>query len=704
MGGVKVLGRLGWGRRDPARALAKQANAARDSGDWPLAARLFGRVAALRPDKPAYLVQQGHALKESGDPAAAIAAYRAAADAAPNDVDARIHLVALLREAGDVAGAASVYAALIRIDPVNAVARRGAVELGRRDLLDGGEDPRAAGEARLGGLADALHRATRAAEAAVAVSALSTGAYDLFRRTYPLRPPPATGATGRVHIVVDARRSGAAALRATLAALGDLVDTDWSAQVLPSDDLRDHPVASFAAIDRRIAFDDTASSHATHVLLLDGDTQPTPLAVAWLRFALDRTGATAAYGDHDRREESWRDGVIHRDPVLFDAFDPERMRVQSPPAMLLLTADAWSDGNGDIRDRVLKARRAVHVPRLLSSRYAMPASARMAPADLERSGPSGLTAPRAPAASNGTPIAVIIPTRDESASLDSAIATMQATATDPGRLRFVIVDNRSRLEETRNALATLARGGTIVVPFDEGFNWSRANNLGAAAVAAPLLVFANNDVEMVTPGWDVAVEDALGSQGIGAVGARLLYPDGTIQHAGVLFDTDDRVLSVHEGVGQHGDAAGPDGRWQQRRAVSAVTGAFLAVRRDSLAAVGGFDEHLFVAYNDIDLCLKLREQGLAVLYEPAITLTHVESKTRGLNHSAGQIAWDEGELMTLANRWGAALRVEPGYNPYWARGGAPFTGYREPPLSMILAHIDLARRPTAWAVEVAPSS
>lgn len=688
-------------RRDPARSLAKRANAARDSGDWPLAARLFAGVAALRPNRPAYLVQQAHALKESGDRAGAIAVYRAATDAAPDDADAYVHLAALLRDDGDEAGAATAYAALLRIDPSHPGARRAAVELGRRDLLDGIEDPIVAGEARIAAMARRLDRATRAAEAAVAASAFSPGAYDQFRRTYPLRPPPGNDGGKAVHIVIDARDTSPAALRTTLAGLTDLVDPNWTAHVTLPAALGDHPVAGFGAIDRRIAFgSDDVAPNAETIVLLDGGARPSPLAIAWLAFALDRVGADAAYGDHDWREHSWRDGLIHREPTLYDAFDAERMRVQAPPVMVLVDGAVWRrSGSGhDAREVLLRASRVVHVPRVLSSRYAMPASARMAPADPVRPRPDAKPVDMQ-AASNGTPIAVIIPTRDEGASLDRAVATLRDTATTPGRLQFVIVDNRSRLDETRATLAELARNGAVVLPFDEPFNWSRANNLGSARTDAPLLVFANNDVEMLTQGWDVAVEHALASPGIGAVGARLLYPDGTIQHAGVLFDTDDRVLSVHDGVGQPGKAGGPGGRWQQRRAVSAVTGAFLAVRRDALDAAGGFDEQLFVAYNDIDLCLKLRAAGLLVVYDPDIALTHVESKTRGLNRTAEQIAWDESELMTLADRWGAALRSEPGYNPYWARGGRPFAGYREPPLSAVLAHIDLAARRSAWTLE-----
>ena len=173
---------------------------------------------------------------------------------------------------------------------------------------------------------------------------------------------------------------------------------------------------------------------------------------------------------------------------------------------------------------------------------------------------------------------------------------------------------------------------------------------------------------------------------VGVVGARLLYPDHTIQHVGIIFGHDGAPR--HEGVGAAADDPGPLGRWQATRAVGAVTGAFLGVRATLLDEVGGFDQRLFIGYNDIDFCLRIRATGRSVLYTPVIELTHFELKTRGLNNTRDRLAWDQSELAELYRRWGRALVVDRGYNPHWSRHGQPFEWMREPPLSTILEHLD----------------
>jgi O-antigen biosynthesis protein len=153
----------------------------------------------------------------------------------------------------------------------------------------------------------------------------------------------------------------------------------------------------------------------------------------------------------------------------------------------------------------------------------------------------------------------------------------------------------------------------------------------------------------------------------------------------------------HEGRGAAFDDPGPDRRWVSRRAVAAVTGAFLGVRRAAFEAAGGFDAgRLFVGHNDIDLCLRLREQGLLVVYEPAIEAIHHEGATRGRYVSRAEVMWDLGEGRDLVRRWGAALRVDPGVNPHWMRHARPFDGLREPPMHELLDHIDRSGSAAPW--------
>jgi hypothetical protein len=183
---------------------------------------------------------------------------------------------------------------------------------------------------------------------------------------------------------------------------------------------------------------------------------------------------------------------------------------------------------------------------------------------------------------------------------------------------------------------------------------------------------------------------------VGAVGARLLYEDMTIQHAGVLCGQENLV--GHEGVGAAAEEPGPLGRWQTLRAAGAVTGAFLGCRQDAFAAAGGFDEQaLPVSFNDVDFCLKLRAAGLTVLYEPRIALIHYESKSRG-HDDADPVKQEraEAEQSRLIERWGEALQVDPGWNPHWSRWTRPFAALREPSPAEIARHLAASCAPDPW--------
>jgi hypothetical protein len=133
------------------------------------------------------------------------------------------------------------------------------------------------------------------------------------------------------------------------------------------------------------------------------------------------------------------------------------------------------------------------------------------------------------------------------------------------------------------------------------------------------------------------------------------------------------------------------------RTVGAVTGAFLGVSRAHWELVGGIDVVMGVAHSDLDLCLKLREAGLTIRYEPRIEAIHFESVTRGFNSTKADVAWDESERTDLVERWGHSSMVEDiGVSPYWARSGNPFDMIREPSMIEIVRHIDRTGRPCPW--------
>ena len=271
----------------------------------------------------------------------------------------------------------------------------------------------------------------------------------------------------------------------------------------------------------------------------------------------------------------------------------------------------------------------------------------------------------------------------------------------PDALRIVIVDNGSQQAETHRILQELeTKIQAQILAMDEPFNWSRLNNRAVQVVNSPLLVFANDDMVMLSEKWDERVRGLLERPEIGAVGARLLYPDDTMQHAGVLFGWKGSV--IHDGLYQSCREPGPASRWHVSRAVGAVTGAFLATRRDAFLTHRGFDElYLAISYSDIDYALKLRASGLKILWTPEITLYHHESKTRGLDHlDPEKSARDAAERTVMETRWGAAMLADPSVNPVWHMAALPFSLLSAPSQFRIWAHVRRCAAANPWLPEV----
>jgi O-antigen biosynthesis protein len=297
-------------------------------------------------------------------------------------------------------------------------------------------------------------------------------------------------------------------------------------------------------------------------------------------------------------------------------------------------------------------------------------------------------------------VEVIVPTRDNGGDLRDFVVSLRQRAAVPDSLRLLIVDNGSGDGETGRILAELnAEDWIRVVAMDEPFNWSRLNNHAVALSRSALLVFANDDMLMLTDGWDRQLRGLLERPEIGAVGARLIYPDDSVQHAGILLGWPG--IAIHDGRYEPLSEPGPGRRWHVTRAVGAVTGAFIAVRREVFAATGGFDETgLPVAYGDIDFALKVRARGLKVLWTPSITLRHYESKSRGLDHlTAEKRARNAAERRVIEQRWGAALQVDPGVNPAWHAASLPFRLISAPSQQRLWRHIRLCAAANPWLPE-----
>ncbi len=259
-------------------------------------------------------------------------------------------------------------------------------------------------------------------------------------------------------------------------------------------------------------------------------------------------------------------------------------------------------------------------------------------------------------------VSVIVPTRDRAALLASC-ADGVLTRTDYPAIEFIVVDNDSREARTARLFAKLRRDSRVrILPYPAAFNWSAMNNYAAEAARGEVLVLLNNDIDVIDPGWlTELVSQALRPE-VGAVGAKLLYPDGTVQHAGMTLGNGSFGAHLYRGAAR--DDPGHGGMLLARRRVSAVTGACLAIRRGVFNAVCGIEEeNLRITGSDVDLCLRVRAQGLAVICTPHALLYHRELASRGLDTTPEQRARVAAERAYLLRRWGEAIETETFLSP-----------------------------------------
>jgi GT2 family glycosyltransferase len=258
-------------------------------------------------------------------------------------------------------------------------------------------------------------------------------------------------------------------------------------------------------------------------------------------------------------------------------------------------------------------------------------------------------------------VTAIIPTRNRADLLRKCIEGLRATEY-PG-LEIIVVDNHSDEAESVAYLRELADAGIQVMRLEGPFNYSALNNAAAAEARGDMLCFLNNDVEMLDEDWLALLVRQAVRPDIGAVGARLLYADGTVQHAGVFIGIGGGAGHGHRFV-RH-DEGGYFERARLPQRVSAVTAACLVVSREKFLAVGGFDEENFpVAFNDVDLCLKLNERGWQAFYEPRATLIHHESKSRGSDSAKANRGRFAEELAALKRKWRTDERPDPYHHPH----------------------------------------
>lgn len=224
-------------------------------------------------------------------------------------------------------------------------------------------------------------------------------------------------------------------------------------------------------------------------------------------------------------------------------------------------------------------------------------------------------------------VSIIIPTKNGADLVEQCISSLRATAGYPN-YDITVIDHESDEEKLLRYLAAESAAGRVrVMPYAGPFNFATMNNAAVRETRGELLLFLNNDIDAFSQGWLAQLVATLAIDArVAAVGSLLYFPDGAIQHAGVVLNT--KRLCEHVYHGAAADARGYRGRLRSIQEYSAVTAALLLVRRDAFERIGGFDEHFPNDYNDIDLCLRFREAGFGIAYSPHASATHWESRTR----------------------------------------------------------------------------
>lgn len=270
-------------------------------------------------------------------------------------------------------------------------------------------------------------------------------------------------------------------------------------------------------------------------------------------------------------------------------------------------------------------------------------------------------------------VCIIIPTKDKAHLLKKCVSSI-IERTDYKDYEILIIDNQSTEQETYKYLDSLKNESKVrIIQYDKPFNYSAINNFAVESTDAEYVLFLNNDTEVINNEWLSAMLEFAQREDVGAVGAKLLYPDETIQHAGIL-------IGMKQGIADHSHRHFPHssngyfGRINSIQNFSAVTAACMMMRREVFEGVGGFTEIITVAFNDVDLCLKIREKGYLIVYTPYAELYHYESASRGLEDTPEKLARANQEKEFMKTRWKHILDAgDPYYNPNLSLSNTDFS-------------------------------
>jgi len=274
-------------------------------------------------------------------------------------------------------------------------------------------------------------------------------------------------------------------------------------------------------------------------------------------------------------------------------------------------------------------------------------------------------------------ISIIIPNKDHSDDLRRCVGSIFERSTYRN-FEVLIVENNSVESATFDCYEELkALGNVRVLTYDGVFNYSDINNFGARQADGEYLLLLNNDTEVINPDWLEELLMYAQRDDVGAVGAKLYFGDNTVQHGGVIIDFSPSKVAGHSHYKELRENPGYMGKMYYAQNVSAVTAACMMVRKDLFFEVGGFDVGFVVAFNDVDLCMKLREFGKLIVFNPYAELYHYESKSRGLEQTEAQKVRFENECKLFFEKWGSVLKKgDPYYNPNFSQFESYLINYR----------------------------
>lgn len=270
-------------------------------------------------------------------------------------------------------------------------------------------------------------------------------------------------------------------------------------------------------------------------------------------------------------------------------------------------------------------------------------------------------------------VSILIPNYEHKKVLTTCLESIY-TKTTWKNFEVIIIENNSRSDEVFNYYKEIeARWENLrVITWDSYFNYSAINNFGATYAKGEYLLLLNNDTEIITPDWIQEMLMYAQREDVGAVGAKLYYPDDTVQHAGIGLGLLTLAGHFHRGFDRR--HPGYMGRLIYAQNLTAVTAACVMLRRSVWDDVDGLDESFEVAFNDVDLCMRLREKGYLNVFTPFAELYHYESKSRGLEDTPEKRERFEGEIRRFHKRWAKELAAgDPYYNPNFSLDKEDFT-------------------------------